>query len=61
MDIQLPGMDGLEATRRLKLRNGDRELAHAAGCAGYITKPIDKNILIQEVAAHLGYTSSSEG
>ncbi len=69
MDIQLPGMDGLEVTRKLKEQpataeipviavtsyamKGDREKARAAGCVGYITKPIDKNILIQEVAARL--------
>lgn len=70
MDIQLPGMDGLEATRKLKedpatrdipvlavtsyAMKGDREKALAAGCAGYITKPIDKTILLKEVAANLG-------
>ncbi|HUK90190.1 MAG TPA: response regulator [Blastocatellia bacterium] len=70
MDIQLPDIDGLEAARRLKLDpatrdipivavtsyalSGDRELAHAAGCAGYVTKPIDKNTFIEEVVAHLG-------
>jgi two-component system, cell cycle response regulator DivK len=70
MDIQLPGIDGLEATRKLKEQpatadipviavtsyamKGDREKALAAGCAGYVTKPIDKNTFIQEVAAHLG-------
>ncbi|HWO40514.1 MAG TPA: response regulator [Candidatus Eisenbacteria bacterium] len=69
MDIQLPGMDGLEATRKLKgnptTRNipvvavtsyamkGDRESAVAAGCAGYVTKPIDKTTFLREVAAHL--------
>ena len=70
MDIQLPGMDGLEATRKLKEQRatadipvvavtsyamkGDREKALAAGCAGYVTKPIDKNIFIKEIAARLG-------
>ncbi len=70
MDIQLPGMDGLEITRKLKEQpatadipvvavtsfamKGDREKAFAAGCAGYVTKPIDKNTFIQEVAAHVG-------
>jgi two-component system, cell cycle response regulator DivK len=70
MDIQLPGMDGLEATRKLKEQpatadipvvavtsyamKGDREKALAAGCAGYVTKPIDKNTFLQEVAVRLG-------
>ena len=69
MDFQLPGMDGLEVTRKLKEQpatadipviavtsyamKGDREKALAAGCAGYVTKPIDKNTFIQEVAAHV--------
>jgi CheY-like chemotaxis protein len=76
MDIQLPGMDGLEVTRKLKERpttadipviavtsyamKGDREKALAAGCVGYVTKPIDKNIFIQEVAAHLSNKSKIE-
>jgi len=76
MDIQLPGMDGLEITRKLKEQpatadipviavtsfamKGDREKALAAGCAGYVTKPIDKNTFIQEVAAHMGSKSKVE-
>jgi two-component system cell cycle response regulator DivK len=76
MDIQLPGMDGLEITRKLKEQpatadipviavtsyamKGDREKALAAGCAGYVTKPIDKKIFIDEVAAHLGAKSRIE-
>ena len=69
MDIQLPGMDGLEITRKLKEQpatadipviavtsyamKGDREKALAAGCAGYVTKPIDKTIFLAEIGRHL--------
>lgn len=69
MDIQLSGMDGLEATRRLKAdlatrdipvvavtayaMPGDREKALAAGCAGYITKPLDTATFVEQVAAYL--------
>jgi CheY-like chemotaxis protein len=74
MDVQLPGMDGLEATRKLKgdavtrdipvvavtsyAMTGDREQALAIGCAGYITKPIDTATFVQEVAAGLRVKSS---
>jgi two-component system, cell cycle response regulator DivK len=69
MDIQLPGMDGLELTRRLKsdsktcdvailaltayAMKGDEERALAAGCDGYIAKPIDTKRLTGQVAALL--------
>ncbi len=69
MYVQLPGMDGLEATRKIKAEpttrdipvvavtsyamKGDREKALAAGCSGYITKPIDKDTFVQEVATVL--------
>jgi CheY-like chemotaxis protein len=61
MDLQLPGMDGLELTRRLKgnpvhrdvvivavtasAMKGDEQRARQAGCDGYITKPIDTRLL----------------
>jgi CheY-like chemotaxis protein len=66
MDIQLPGMDGLELTRRLKAderrrsivvvaltayaMKGDEERAMSAGCDGYIAKPIDTERLPRMVA-----------
>jgi two-component system, cell cycle response regulator DivK len=66
MDIELPGLDGLEATRRLKAdattraipvlaltayaMRGDEERARAAGCDGYLTKPIDRQTLLDAVA-----------
>jgi two-component system cell cycle response regulator DivK len=69
MDIQLPEMDGLEATAQLKdepatakipviavtsyAMAGDREKALAAGCDGYVTKPIDKTIFLAEISRHL--------
>lgn len=70
MDIQMPGMDGLELTRRLKAdpatrdiiviaatayaMKGDEERALAAGCDGYLTKPIDTRALPARIAAFLG-------
>lgn len=69
MDLQLPGIDGLELTRRLKAdpvrraitivaftayaMTGDREKALAAGCDGYVTKPIDPDRFPLEIARHL--------
>jgi CheY-like chemotaxis protein len=69
MDIQLPGMDGLELTRRLKndmktkdivilaltasSARDDEEKALAAGCSGSVAKPIDVSSLPRVIAACL--------
>jgi CheY-like chemotaxis protein len=69
MDIALPGMDGLELTRILKAdkRTGhipiiavsafamksDMERASAAGCNGFITKPIDTRTFVTEISKYL--------
>jgi CheY-like chemotaxis protein len=69
MDVQLPGQDGLALTRQLKAdpataaipiialtayaMAGDREQALAAGCAGYITKPIDTRNLGAQIRRFL--------
>ena len=67
MDIALPGMDGLSLTKLIKAEHrlqhvpvialtayamrGDDLKALAAGCDGYITKPIDTRILVEQVAS----------
>jgi len=69
MDIQLPGIDGIELTRRLKAdpatrhiailaltayaMKGDEERMRAAGCDGYIAKPIDVATFASQVRAWL--------
>jgi two-component system cell cycle response regulator DivK len=69
MDIQLPGMSGLELTSLLKAdpatrdilivaitayaMKGDEEKARRAGCDGYISKPIDTRTLASVIARHL--------
>lgn len=69
MDIQLPGIDGVETTRRIReikdcsaipiiaitsyAMTGDRERLLATGCNGYIEKPINPETIMGEIAAHL--------
>jgi CheY-like chemotaxis protein len=69
MDIQLPGIDGLTATRRIKAdpdlkhipvvglssyaMQGDKEQAIKAGCSGYITKPIDTRAFLKTLSEYL--------
>lgn len=69
MDIQLPGLDGLEITRMIKedpetkdiivvaltahVMKGDRERILEAGCSGYIPKPVNARDLPREVAKYL--------
>ena len=70
MDINIPGMDGYETATRIKslpklagvpiialtarTMAGDRERALTAGCDGYISKPIDVDLLPRQVAEFLG-------
>jgi CheY-like chemotaxis protein len=69
MDLQLPRMDGLELTRRLKAdpkrrhivivaltayaMKGDEQKALSAGCDGYLTKPYDTDTLLATVSKYL--------
>lgn len=69
MDIQLPGMDGLEATALLKAdeatrgipvialtalaMKGDEARIRAAGCDGYIAKPLAYKEFLATIASHL--------
>jgi two-component system cell cycle response regulator DivK len=73
MDLQLPGMDGLEATRVLKrdeatraipvialtalAMKGDEQRIRAAGCDGYVAKPMDYQQFLATIEAQLARAS----
>lgn len=70
MDVQLPKLDGYEATRRIKAderfaripilaltphsMKGDRAKALEAGCDDYITKPVDIDVLLRRIREVVG-------
>jgi CheY-like chemotaxis protein len=70
MDINLPGMDGIETTKRIRSSEidgripiiaitsfamvGDRERILAAGCDAYIEKPIDPITIIDQIRKAIG-------
>jgi len=69
MDIQLPGLDGYETTRRIKANptlrhipiiavtsyalSGDDVKAYEAGCDGYVSKPFSPRALLAKIRAYL--------
>ena len=69
MDIQLPGLDGYEATKKIRAAEetkdipiiaitsyamvGDKEKTLAAGCTAYIEKPIEPESFIEELKKYL--------
>lgn len=77
MDLMMPGMDGFEATRRLKAdprwatkpivavtgltSPEDVRRAYAAGVVDYVTKPFKRNQLLDLVYKHLSLAACEEG
>jgi CheY-like chemotaxis protein len=77
MDIQLPDVDGLQLTREFKAdprlqaipvvavtsyaMSGDRDRSLAAGCDGYITKPIDTRQFPIEIRKYLRAAAEAKG
>ncbi|HEY5997895.1 MAG TPA: response regulator [bacterium] len=77
LDIQLPVMDGYAVARKLRecpelaavpivaltsyAMAGDRERALAAGCTGYIEKPINPETFLAQIERHLGQAGAAAG
>ncbi len=75
MDVNLPDMDGLEATRQIKAKPtikhipiialtanamyGDAEKCLEAGCDGYVAKPVSRKGLLDVVTEHLNGKSTT--
>lgn len=70
MDLQMPGVNGFQATERLKgadataripviaitalAMDQDREMAFAVGCDDYFAKPLEPRVLAEEVLRRIG-------
>ena len=68
MDIKMPVMDGLEATRKLKethpqlpvialtanVFDSDRDAAIAAGCDDFLAKPVSAKLCLEAIKRHIG-------
>ncbi len=77
MDIRLPGMNGLTATRKIRsdkalkdipvvaltshALDGDEERARQAGCNGYIVKPLDTRSFLESLSEFFDTTTPSCG